>query len=43
VSLLQTLCWHRIQSKGLSIRGLGLQKAKRERGWLSEPSNKELI
>jgi hypothetical protein len=42
VSLLQTLCCNRIQPKGLNICGLGLQKAKRERGWFSEPSNKEL-
>jgi hypothetical protein len=28
--------------KGLSNRGLGLQKGKRERGWLSKPPNKEL-
>lgn len=40
-SLLQTLCWNRIWSKGLSTRCLGLQKAKREQEWLSEPSNKE--
>ena len=42
VSLLQTLYSNRVQSKGLSSLGLGLQKGKRERGWLSKPPTKEL-